>query len=669
MTVPRVLPDVAAPLDPSASSRDDDVGHAAASHRLPTAIASARAAALPSSPRPDADHVPWDRSACEDLIAALQTLRAAMQAQQAELAPQLDVIAPGQAVSAINLAHYLALRRHDLRGLQDRLAALGLSSLGRAETHVLATVDKVLGILHRLSGRPWRVPGDEPVGAHTGPERLAAQARALLGPTPARGARIMVTLPAAAAADDALVNALVDGGLDVARINCAHDDAATWAAMAGRVRHAARRAGREVRVLMDLGGPKLRTGELPAGEPVLKLRPRRDAYGRVEVPARLGLQPAGSPRPLAGVEASIGVDATWLRALAPGDRIDLTDARGARRQLTVTARLRGGVCVHSDRSVYLVGSTLLRRHGARDGPRKSPVAGLPAPAAGLRLQRGDRLRLVRDGLARPAEPATGGRRARPAAIACTLPEALESARKGERIWFDDGRIGGVVRRRLKDAIEVEIVHAADGGSVLRADKGINLPDTQLALPALTDRDREDLASVLLHADMVGLSFAQSASDVTALQDELQQRGRSDMPIVLKIETRRGFEALPQMLLAAMRAPVYGVMIARGDLAVECGYERMAEVQEEILWACEAAHAPVVWATQVLESMARTGLPSRAEITDAAMGARAECVMLNKGPHIVDALRALDDILRRMRSHQTKKRPLLRALRAWASPAA
>jgi len=79
------------------------------------------------------------------------------------------------------------------------------------------------------------------------------------------------------------------------------------------------------------------------------------------------------------------------------------------------------------------------------------------------------------------------------------------------------------------------------------------------------------------------------------------------------------------------------MIARGDLLVEIGYERLAEVQEEILWLCEAAHVPVIWATQVLEGLAQKGLPSRAEITDAAMGVRAECVMLNKGPHIIEAV--------------------------------
>jgi pyruvate kinase len=104
------------------------------------------------------------------------------------------------------------------------------------------------------------------------------------------------------------------------------------------------------------------------------------------------------------------------------------------------------------------------------------------------------------------------------------------------------------------------------------------------------------------------------------------------------------------------------MIARGDLAVECGFERLAEVQEEILWISEAAHIPVIWATQVLETLSKTGMPSRAEITDAAMGDRAECVMLNKGPHVVSAVRVLDDILRRMQAHQTKKRSMLRELR-------
>ena len=103
------------------------------------------------------------------------------------------------------------------------------------------------------------------------------------------------------------------------------------------------------------------------------------------------------------------------------------------------------------------------------------------------------------------------------------------------------------------------------------------------------------------------------------------------------------------------------MIARGDLAAECGFERMAELQQEILWICESAHVPVIWATQVLEGLAKRGHASRAEISDASMSQSAECVMLNKGPYIIDAVRTLDDILRRMQDHQSKKRSMLRKL--------
>ena len=89
--------------------------------------------------------------------------------------------------------------------------------------------------------------------------------------------------------------------------------------------------------------------------------------------------------------------------------------------------------------------------------------------------------------------------------------------------------------------------------------------------------------------------------------------------------------------------------------------RLAELQEEILWVCEAAHVPVIWATQVLESMVKKGQPSRAEITDAAMSMRAECVMLNKGPRILEAITLLDNVISRMQAHQVKKTPQLRAL--------
>jgi pyruvate kinase len=274
------------------------------------------------------------------------------------------------------------------------------------------------------------------------------------------------------------------------------------------------------------------------------------------------------------------------------------------------------------------------------------------------------LRLTADGLGHEAQAGGEHSRKTPATIACTLPEVLSQVREGERIWFDDGRIGGVVRRAASHRLDIEVTDAGEQGETLAADKGINLPDSHLELPALTEKDLADLTVVARYADLVGLSFVQSAADVQALQQRLDTLCASHLGVLLKIETRRGFENLPALLFAAMNGRPAGVMIARGDLAVECGFERLAELQEEILWACEAAHMPVVWATQVLENLAKTGRPSRPEITDAAMGVRADCVMLNKGPHILEAMRTLDDILRRMQEHQSKKRSLLRALKSW-----
>jgi pyruvate kinase len=224
-----------------------------------------------------------------------------------------------------------------------------------------------------------------------------------------------------------------------------------------------------------------------------------------------------------------------------------------------------------------------------------------------------------------------------------------------------GRIGGVVEQVEVEQGQIRITQLRQNGQKLRADKGINLPESHLRLPALTTKDLYDLPFLVKHADGVELSFVTGGADGELLQKNLKRLGGRAPAIVLNVKTRRGFDNLPELLLTAMKWPCFGVMIARGDLAVECGFERLADVQEEILWICEAAHVPVIWATQVLESLGKEGMASRAEITDAAMGDRAECVMLNKGPHVLSAVGALDNILRRMQTHQAKKRAKLRTL--------
>ncbi len=611
---------------------------------------------------------PWDETACGALVDELWRVREKMLADEAAFAPWLAGIDKKHLASARNLVHYLALRRTDRRALQEELARLGVSSLGRAESHVLANLDKVLGILHRLAGRPWQArSGDEPVGIHSSRRLVDRRTLALLGAAPrGRAVRIMVTMPAEAAHDFEAVRRMVAAGMDVARINCAHDGPAEWEAMAAHVRRAAKAEGRAVRVLMDLGGPKLRTGTMPPGPSVLKLRPQRDELGNVVAAATLLLHPAGRPPALAA-HPCIGVEPAWLERVNAGQRLYFTDARGASRRLKVVGGDQHGLLAETDQTAYLVPETQLE-HGRQAGGATTSLADFPVRPGFVLLKCGDRVRLVAEG-AEPAGVASRtGKRGKPATtITCTLPAVFAQVAPGERIWFDDGRIGGVIRRAGRRGMEVEITHALGEGQKLAGDKGINLPDSALDLPALTGKDIADLETVARIADMVGLSFVQRGADLAALRAHLKRLRKPGLGIILKIETRRAFENLPELLFAAMAGKAAGVMIARGDLAVECGYERLAEVQEEILWATEAAHLPVIWATQVLDTLARTGTPSRAEITDAAMGERAECVMLNKGPYIDDAVRMLDDILRRMQAHQSKKRPLLRALKSWGKP--
>ncbi len=584
-----------------------------------------------------------------------------------------EAIHPLHRDSARNLVHYLALRQRDLRPLQARLAELGLSSLGRCESHVLASVDAVLNVLHRLAGRPAPAHGGPaPIGFEAGAHLLNGHTEALLGEVPVgRNVRIMVTMPSEAALDYQLVHDLLAGGMNCMRINCAHDEPGAWLRMIDHLRRAEQALKRRCKVLMDLAGPKLRTGPVAPGPKVKKVRPQRDAFGRVTAPARVWLHApqAGTEAP-SEADAVLPVGAGWLRRLAEGDRVVFEDAAGRMRRLDIVevgAGCAWGLCAST---AYFAPGVVLRREGRRGKNSRVRVGDLPPQENALLLRQGDLLLLTPD--EKPGEPASFDRNGRvltPARIGCTLPQVFADVRAGDAVWLDDGRIGGTVEKVGRAGLRVRIARARPNGERLRADKGINLPDSLLRLPALTEQDRDDLRFIVEHADMVALSFANSVEDVEALSAEIARLGRGTPAVVLKIETRRGFDQLPSMLLAAMRSAACGVMIARGDLAVECGYERLAEVQEEMLWVCEAAHVPVIWATQVLETLAKEGIPSRAEITDAAMGHRAECVMLNKGPHILRAVQTLDDILHRMRRHQDKKRPVLRQLRLARSFAA
>jgi pyruvate kinase len=352
----------------------------------------------------------------------------------------------------------------------------------------------------------------------------------------------------------------------------------------------------------------------------------------------------------------------FMQQIAPGDVLRLADLRGKQRELTVTRRQGSAWLASCKQSLYVESGAACAL--LRDGTPvlEDTVGDLPGGVAPIPLRPGDILVLTRDDS--PGSPAVQDAASgtlRPARIHCTLPAAFDHARPGHRVWLDDGKIGGAVIANDGSRIQVSITHTPPAGAKLRAEKGINFPDTELGLSALTAKDLGDLRSVVEFADMVALSFLRTPQDVETLEDELHALGAGHLGIVLKIENAAAFRNLPRILLTSLRSPPVGVMVARGDLAVEIGFERLSEVQEEILWICEAAHVPVIWATQVLEGLAKAGAPTRAEVSDAVMSSRAECVMLNKGPHIVETVEFLANILGRMEEHHDKRMALLRRL--------
>ena len=249
---------------------------------------------------------------------------------------------------------------------------------------------------------------------------------------------------------------------------------------------------------------------------------------------------------------------------------------------------------------------------------------------------------------------------------CSLPELFMQVQVGAQVWIDDGKTGCLVESVNSTEMILRVTQASAKGEKLKPEKGINFPDTELNLPALTDQDLIDLDFIANNADIVLYSFVQDANDIRQLQQALAERldDPRKIAIVAKVETQRAINNLPEIIVQAAGLHPLAILIARGDLAVEIGYERLAEMQEQIMWLCEAAHVPVIWATQVLENLVKKGRPSRAEMTDAAMSERSECVMLNKGTYIREAVTILDDVLRRMADHQSKKTPQLRALRSW-----
>jgi pyruvate kinase len=475
-------------------------------------------------------------SLLEFISASLKELEEKMHHEANSRAALLESLHPAQQMAGRNLLHYLAMRNHDIRQLQDALHICGFSSLASSESHALRQLQAIRERLHE------DVPNPDTCTFEAGKEDIDLKSRLLFGDKPEGFLpAIMVTFDSHFADDYALIKSLLQNGMNVARINCAHDDEATWAKMINKLRKACYHTGRHCRIYMDLGGPKFRTELLCKGA----------KKGKVKVKEG---------------------DMIWLAK-------------------------------------------------TNEGFEKTDV------------------------VINPGE--------------IILPGKLK---KGERVYIDDGIIRAVIEKVKDNRIGARITRISSDKKMIKSEKGVNFPDSEIEIDALTQYDIACLPFICDNADLVGYSFVKNAEDIAMLRSQLRAFSEKPPHIVLKIETPDAVRNLPSLLFAAMQDEVFGVMIARGDLAVEIGFERMVEIQDEILWLCEAAHAPVIWATQVLENMNKSGMATRSEITDAGHAALAECIMLNKGGYTVEVMESLKDILHRTCEHRIKKRYTLRPLR-------
>ncbi len=597
-----------------------------------------------------------DPESLQNLISQIDEIIWALKAAEAGQQAEIDQVCSVYERSARNLIHYKALRRFDLRKLQKKLMHLGASRLSTAESHVMDSLLNIKRILQALSNQEL-TPTKARLSIKKSNKLLKEHTDVLLGERPKTGrrVRIMVTQPTESAYNYELVRSMVENGMNCARVNCAHDDQKVWLRIIKNVERAAQALGKDVKVAMDLAGPKIRTGPIVAGGKVRKFSPERNEMGIVINPAVISFVPRIDEDSELN---TIPVDPNWMQQLKPGDRITLKDTRSKHRMLKVIELTSEHVHANCYDTSYIGTGTVLSPE--RMGLAEVVVGELPPIEQSLLLRVGDEVIVHRSEiLGEPAQYDSDGTLLRDAHIGCTLPEVFAKIRVGERVLFDDGKIEGKVVERNEDSFAVRVTMAKEFGTKLKAEKGINFPTTDLGISGLTDKDREDLKFVAQYADVVNFSFVNSAKDVEELLETFEALGATNkLSVILKIETRQAFDNLKDILLTAMRVHYVGVMIARGDLAVETGWDSIGWVQNEILSLCNAAHIPVVWATQVLESMAKRGLPSRSEITDATTGLKAECVMLNKGAYITNAISLLDTILTNMEIFQEKNEAML-----------
>ncbi|ANB61151.1 pyruvate kinase [Anoxybacteroides amylolyticum] len=555
-----------------------------------------------------------------------------------------------------NLLAYLCAKEAVSESLVRALEEVGLSLVGY-ESHVLSRLALLLNWLH-LS--PTIETNVHSITCRQAEKLMNERAKIALGETRSdRRTRIMVTLDRRMIHQPEMVEQLLLRGMDIARINCAYDTPDVWKKMIDCVREAEvrlkQKGNREkrCRIYMDLPGPKIRIKRVVHEKRPLKLAVKKTKSGHMKEPL-IGLLSIGKPPHLEDPSIAFVIEATAKEGvvLTVGDKLSFQDIRGRKRGLQVIEMVHPTCAkVVLKKTAYLQERTILTCSHSHLFVRSFMLVPMKVP-----VQQGAYLKIYFDEASLESSPSDVAIK-----MTTTLPKAFHNVRAGHRLFIDDGKIFAIIQQVTDKYVEAKVVSTGKKPRTLKEGAGLNLPDSfiHLNVSSMTEKDREYIPFICQHADMIGLSFVHTPKDVATLQAILAQHDASPITVVAKIETRAALHNLARILLEGLKLPSFAVMIARGDLAIEVGFEHMSIVQQEILALCRAAHIPVIWATQVLESLAKKGLPARAEISDVSLGQTAQCIMLNKGTYILEAVKMLSKILEKEEAYEKRERTIAR----------
>jgi len=227
-------------------------------------------------------------------------------------------------------------------------------------------------------------------------------------------------------------------------------------------------------------------------------------------------------------------------------------------------------------------------------------------------------------------------------------EIIKDIKIGDSILFDDGNLEVKVINKNKNKLTAKVIR----GGLLKNKKGMNLPDTNINIKALTQKDKNDaLFCIKNNIDFIALSFVQKPDDIYELKRFLN-KNKSDIPVIAKIEKPSALKNIEEILNASD-----GIMIARGDLGVEMPVNKLPLIQNKLIQIANKYNKPVIVATQMLESMIEHSKPTRAEVTDIAGACLfgADAVMLSGetavGKYPIEAVEIMDSILRETEAYQ------------------